>query len=229
MNIKRLVLNNFGLKAIALFLAIFVWILIVGKERAFSEKSFEVNVDYINKHDNIEIKNIYPESVRVEVTGNRRVIGDLTSESFHIEVDLENISKSSRINRWVRDYLQYPEEIEILSVRPRTIEIVTEELVTKEVDVQVRLSGKLGKGLKLLSLTVDPPRVRIRGYKDRIDDIQKIYTKGVIDLSQVKNSYQETMMLDKQEHIIKIEDTSDVQVTLEIEDRNEGRKTSQEP
>lgn len=229
MKLKNLVLNNIGLKAIALVLAIIVWILIVGKERAFSEKSFDVNVDYINKHDNIEIKNIYPEQVRVEVTGNRRIIGQLTDDAFRVEVDLENISKSSRINRWVRDYLQYPEGIEILSVRPRTIEIVTEELTTKEVAVEVRMTGRLPRGLRMVSVSVTPPRVRIRGYKDRIDKIEKIYTKGVINLSELEGSIQESMALDKREHIIKIEGTGAVQVALEIENPNDRSKKSQKP
>jgi YbbR domain-containing protein len=229
MKLKTLVLNNIGLKAIALLLAIIVWILIVGKERAFSEKSFDVNVDYINKHDNIEIKNIYPDQVRVEVTGNRRIIGQLTDENFRVEVDLENISKSSRINRWVMDYLQYPDEIEILSVRPRTIEIVTEELTTKEVAVEVRMTGRLRGGLRLVSVSINPPRVRIRGYKDRIEKIGKIYTKGVIDLSELEGSIQESMALDKREHIIKIEETSEVQVTLEVENPNDRSKKSPRP
>ena len=107
MNFKQILFNNFGLKLTALVLAIFVWIMISGKERAYSEKTLEVNVEYINVAKNIDVRNVNPEKVRVKIKGTSKELTKISPEDFGLKIDLKGTIVATKMNRFVKDYLKY--------------------------------------------------------------------------------------------------------------------------
>lgn len=220
MNIKDYVFNNFGLKLTALFLAIFVWIMISGKERAYSEKTIDVNIEYFNVSKNIDVRSVSPEKVRIKVKGTSKEINKISLEDFKLKIDLKGTNESAKINRFAKDYLDYPENVSIESVYPQWIEIAVEEFDSKDVSVRVIYKGRFKKGIKLVSRRIIPEKVRIFGYKSQIDKINTVYGAGNIDLSNIEESKTITIPLKKRKEILRFEDLDEVKVLIVVENIN---------
>ncbi len=135
-----------------------------------------------------------------------------------MEIDLSTIDKRITITRWVEDHFTKPAQVEITSIHPKSIEITTEEFLTKEVEVALKVKGRLAKPLVRKNTIILPDKVTITGYKSKIEKIQKIYVDETINLSNLKASFSRRMDLDKKKEILKIEEGETVNVTIEIED-----------
>ena len=224
MNFKQIIFNNFGLKLTALVLAIFVWIMISGKERAYSEKNLEVNVEYINMAKNIDVRNVSPEKVRVKVKGTSKELNRISPEDFELKIDLRGTIIATKLNRFVKDYLKYPESISVVSVYPQWIEISVEEFFSKEVPVRILYTGRLSRGVRLVERKVIPEKVGIFGYKSQISKINEVTGADTINLAEINASKTVVIPLKKIEEILRFEGSDQVRVSLVVENEREKKK-----
>jgi YbbR domain-containing protein len=220
MKIKKLITNNFGLKFTAMCLAFFVWAMIAGKERSYSERVMEVRVEYFNVSKNIDVSNVKPEKVRLTVRGTSRELKKINPEEFKIKIDMKDVNEGARLNYYTEDYLQFPKGIQDMEIHPRMIEITTKEFITKEVDVKVWYKGRLKNGIRLIDRRVVPEKVKIFGYKSQIDTITTIEGVEHVNLSEIEESKTIKIPLKKQEEILRFEGTDTVEVFIEVENTN---------
>ena len=223
MVLRRLFFNNFGLKLTALLFAIFVWIQITGKERSYIEKTVEVNTEYINVSRDINVRSVRPEKVLVKIKGTSSEVSNITEDNFKVRVDLKGIRESMKLNFFTEDYLTFPEEANIVSIQPKMIEIIVEELMTKEVQIRVRYMNMLKPGIQLISRSIKPEKVKIVGYKSQIQMINTVNPIESIDLSQITESRTIRLPLKKSEEILKFENTDQVEVSIVVKNQNEKR------
>jgi YbbR domain-containing protein len=220
MMLQRIFLSNLGLKITALVLAFFVWILITGKERSYIERTFDIDVEFVNVSQNIDIRYIRPESVKVEVRGTSNEVNSLSPDVFKLRVDLMGVNETTKLNFFTEDYLESPEGAPVVSIRPKMIEISVEEFLVKEVPVRVKYSKMFKPGVRLIERTVRPDKVRILGYKSQIQNIDMVSPVDSIDLSKIEETQTITLPLKKEEEILKFEDTDTVEVTIVVETRD---------
>ena len=218
-NIRKLFLNNWGLKTSALVLAVLVWASISGRERTFSEKTLKVPVEIFNVSDNMEVVNLRPEEVTVSLKGASKFVAAATTEISPIKIDLKNIKESSKLNYFAEDYLEIPAGVQLISIHPKMIEVYVEEFATREVPVKIRFLGRLKVPLILKEARVIPDRVTVMGYKSQINDIDVVLTEEV-DLSKIGASLTRRIALKQTRDILKFRDHRDVELQLEIEDRS---------
>lgn len=216
-NLKKLILNNWGLKTGALLLAVLVWAIICGRERTFSEKTLKIPVEIFNVSDNVEVVNLRPEEVTVSLKGASKFVAAVTSESHPIKIDLKNINESSKLNYFAEDYLEIPKGVQLISIHPKMIEVYVEEFATREVPVKIRFHGRLPEPLKLKTARVIPDRVTVMGYKSQINSIDMVLTEE-LDLSEIRQSLTRRIALKQTRDILKFRDHRDVELQLEIED-----------
>jgi YbbR domain-containing protein len=232
MKIKRFIFNNFGLKITALFLALFVWILISGKERSYLERTMDINVQYYNISENLDVTNVRPDKVRMTVRATTKELETITAQDFKINIDLKDITEPNRLIYFAEDHLQLPEEMQISDLNPRIhpkmIEITVKELIIREVKVRVRYKGKFKRGIVLIDRRVIPERVKIFGYKSQISDIVEVEAAESINLAEIEQSRTFKISLKKGEEILRFEDTDEVEVFVEVENRNKPKKDEQE-
>jgi YbbR domain-containing protein len=220
MKIKKFITNNFGLKVTALCLAFFVWAMIAGKERSYSERILEVRVEYYNVSQNIDVSSVKPEKVRLTVKGTSKELKNITPEDFKIKIDLKDVTEGTRLNYYTEDYLQSPEGIRNMDVHPRMIEITVKEFITREAAVRVRYKGRLKRGIRLIERRVVPEKVKIFGYKSQIGTITAIEGAEQINLSDIEGSRSFKISLKKQEEILRFEGTDAVDVFIVVENTN---------
>lgn len=217
-NLKKLILNNWGLKASALLLALLTWAVISGRERAYSEKTMKIPVEVFNVSENVEVANLRPEEVTVSLKGDSKFVAAVNPESHAIKIDLKNVKESNKLNYFAEDYLEIPKGVQLVSIHPKMIEIYVEEFATREIPVKIRFRGRLPAPLRLKSAKVVPDRVTIMGYKSQINGIEVVLTEEV-DLDGIERSQNRRIALKQTPDILKFRDTRDVELQLEIEER----------
>ena len=220
MMLKRIFLSNLGLKITALMLAFFVWILITGRERSYIERTIDVNVEYVNLSQNIDIRSMRPERVRVKVRGTSNEIEKMSPDDFKLRLDLMGVTETTKLNFFTEDYLDLPEGTPVVSIFPRMVEISVEEFLAREVPVRVRYTGMFKPGVRLIERTVRPEKVKIFGYKSQIQKITMVSPVEAIDLSKIDKTQTITLPLKKEEEILKFEDTETVEVTIVVETKD---------
>ncbi|MEN8154282.1 MAG: CdaR family protein [Acidobacteriota bacterium] len=224
MNIKKIFFNNKGLKTSAFLLALFVWVMISGRERTYLERSFEINVENQNVSQMIDV-HCRPAKVRVVIRGTSKEIGDITGEDLKLHLDLDNVNDSTRFSIFTEDYLKIPENIEIVSINPKMIEVTVKEFYYKEVPVRVLYSGRMPKGVSLIERKIIPEKVRIFGYKSQIMNINTVFAVDKIDLSKVTENKTLTIPLDKGKGILRFEDSENVSISLIVKNIYEKRNS----
>ncbi|MDQ1350144.1 MAG: hypothetical protein QG657_445 [Acidobacteriota bacterium] len=222
MKIDRLFTANLGLKALALFLALFVWAMITGKERSYAEKNLECRVEYSNVATSIDVSNVRPEKVQLKVRGTTKELARIKPDDFKIMIDLKDISEGTRLSYFTEDYIQLPKGIQILAVQPRMIEITTKEFITKEVAVRIRYKGAVPNGIRLIDRRVAPDKIKISGYKPDIGTITYVEGAEYINLSDFQESRTVRVLLKKEKEILRM-DTDEVEVFVEVEDTHKKK------
>jgi len=216
MKMKSFVFNNFGLKITAVFLALLVWAMITGRERAYLEQILEVSVEYINRAENIDVR-VRPETIRVKVKGTSKELERIKPNDFKVKIDLAGVTEGGRLNYFTEDYLTKPAGMGSLTIHPRMIEITVKEFITREVPVRIRYKGNLKPGVVLLDRRIVPEKVKIFGYKSEVSAIANVDGSEWINLAEIDSDCIIKVPLRKENDILKFEgiDTVDVHITVE--------------
>lgn len=214
----KIVGNNLGLKTGALLLAVLAWAIISGRERTFSEKSLKIPVEVVNVSENVEVSTLRPEEVTVALRGTSKFIAAVNAEDYAIKIDLKNIKESIKLNYFAEDYLDFPREVQLVSIHPKMIEVYVEEFAIREVPVKIRFRGRLPEHLRLKSAKIVPDRIAIMGYKSQVGGIDAVFTEEV-NLEEVTGSLSQRLALKQTPDILKFRDHRDVELQLEIEAR----------
>jgi YbbR domain-containing protein len=223
MHIKNFIFKNLGLRFVALVLAILVWAMISGRERTYSEKTVDVNVEYYGIRENIDVRSVRPDKVRVKIRATSQQLNKITPEDFRIRINLQDVSEGVH-NYWTENYLQIPEGIEIMSIQQKMIEVTVKEFMTREVLTRVRYKGKLKPGIKLVDRIVVPEKVKIFGYKSQIADLEEVEAAEWVNLAEIQESTVIKIPLKKQPEILKFEDTDVVEVHITVENLDKENK-----
>ena len=221
--LKKMFLNNWGLKTSALLLALLVWAIISGREKTYSERTLKIPIEIINVSPNLEVVNLQPEEARVSLKGSANLIARLRPESMAIKIDLKNIVESSRLNYFAEDYLEIPNGLQIISLHPKMIGVNVEEFDAKELPVRVRFRGQLKEPLRMKEFKVIPDRVTIIGYKSQMDNVTFVLTEDV-NLDEIGASQKRKVALKQTRTILKFRDRRDVDLLLEIENMPAKKK-----
>ncbi len=229
MNIKNFVVNNIGLKVLALFLAIFVWAMISGKERSSSETNLDVNVEYFNVPKDIDVRSIQPAKVRLTVQGTTKQLEKIDVGDFQIKINLKDVTEGTRYY-FAENYLIKPEEFtdRDVQIHQRMIEITVKEFMTREVTVRVRYSGNMPQNVRLNDRRVTPDKVKIFGYKTNIASINTINAVKSVNLSEIYESTVIQIPLEKTKEILRFVDGVDsVKVYVDAENLNKPKENKQ--
>ena len=228
MDIRRWFLSNLGLKISALLLALQVWAMVAGKERAYAERSFEIRAETVHLPGKMDIQSIRPDRVSVTLRGRRNLIQKITATDLHLRLDLEGELSSGTRSYFAEDCLLVPPDLEVVSLVPKTIRVTLERLESIEVPVRILYSGHLPEGVELMDRVVKPEKVRIFGLESQIRSISTVYGQEKVALEQFDRTRTVRISLRKEQEILRFEGADQVEVTVVVRNRtpegSEGEK-----
>lgn len=105
---RRLLINNFGLKIIAAFIAFFIWFMVVNGEDPIQTVYIDnINVNIVNGESLLNTNQVYQvlndvdgnetSQTTVRVTGRRSVVSKLRANDFEARADLEELNAMNTV------------------------------------------------------------------------------------------------------------------------------------
>ena len=158
------VLSNLGAVLLSLILAVGVWVLAVQDENPVISGDYKtpIPVTLVGLDDNLSLVGRPVEQVVLTLRATRKIWDEsLRAQDFIVTADLTGLGPG-RHN--VEMAASYPgDEVEILALKPDSLVVTLEEIVTEQVPVEVEVIGEPVFGYEWRNAVSDPTQVQITG------------------------------------------------------------------
>ena len=179
-------INNLGLKIIALIFSALLWLFVVNIDDPINSKVFN-DVSYSVKNEEIVINDGKKykimdedelESIRVVVHARRSVLNKLESKDIKVVIDLRERDTSTGIVPVKASVRGYEENLDVTTeCNPNNVQVKVEDSTTKSFPISVSTENKQRDGYELGEMTTNPERIQISGAKSTIEDIQRVVAR----------------------------------------------------
>lgn len=193
--------RNLSLKIFSLLLALTMWGFVASQRRGEStEFKFTTPLVLKNIPANLEVTSSLLDSVTVLVRVRRDLAKSVNPNQFQVAIDLRNqlpgefeISLSEANIHYNNE--TNPQGVSVLQISPRTIPLVLEATIAKEVSIKPRFAGELARGFTIESITIKPGTVEVRGPNSRLDSLVSVPTRP-LDVQDLRTDVEMLVALD---------------------------------
>lgn len=225
-NMKKRILDHFGLKILSLVIAILIWIIVANVDDYRTTKQISgVEIEFVNGDAITEKNKVYevPEGTTIDIVvkGRRSVVEDLTNEDFKAVADLSKMSVTNAVAVEVSAISSYIAKDLTISYTDNAVVVAVENKMKKQLAITVRANSEVEEGYAIRNKTAAPNLITVEGAESVVNMIEEV----VVDVD-VKNanhsltSYAKPVFLDKNGEVIdstKFEyDVEEVEVSVEI-------------
>lgn len=180
---KRLTVN-FGLKILAFFIALFMWLIVVNIDDPVTDKTYTgIPVQVINEEVVTSANRTYQivddtQEVSVTVTAQRSVLNDVKAEDIVAIADMKEMSLGTQIPIEVKiEGYKYDSAVS----NPRNLQIQIDDEAKNNFPITPTTLGTVREGYVIGELKANPEKVTIRGPKTVIDSINRVVAE--VDVS----------------------------------------------
>jgi YbbR domain-containing protein len=223
--LRRMLLENVGLKLFSLAVSIGLYVMFhgsaTGQRSRFVPVTQMLPIDAAGKVLMSEI----PDKVKVTFSGSQSVLTEI-DKLEDVPVDLRNAPQTFRFSPQV---FRLPAGIDV-EVDPPVLNLEWETRAEKKVDVNAHFSGVLDPALELAEeVRVTPRSLVVRGPRSRVDALREVPTEAV-SLGELGPGLhrKRVALLPLPKHVA-TKDTSEVVVEFLVEARKEQRRLRRLP
>ncbi len=184
--IRKVLFENFALKAAAAVLAVVLWIFVVSKGQ--TEMSLSVPIEYSSIPQGLEISKREVKSANVVIRTHESLSKNIRQEAVKVFVDVGKARKGEGVFPIRKDDIKVPYGASVVSVEPSSLKVVFEETLSKQVPVQPDIAGSPEKGYYVKSVEVKPGEITIEGAKSDVRRIAAVKTEP-IDLTGMTEDF----------------------------------------
>ncbi len=181
-------MKNLGLKVLSISIALVLYLFVHS----------QTNSSVIALVVPVELQNLPPEKIvllptlrqaQVSIKGPSFLIREIaiSAPSFKVRVP-KDVGERFKINLNSEE-LPLPAAVDIVSVEPPEMELILDDLITKNVRVEVPRIGELEESLRLTDLQVSPASVEIVGAMTELKGIESVET-APLDLRTITGNSQ---------------------------------------
>lgn len=164
---KEKLINNLGLKILSIFLAFFVWLIVVNVQNPVNRRSREVTLEIENEQVLTAARKTYEivgkNTVTVNFDVHTRDEYKIRPTDFRAYIDLAELYDVTGSVQVKVEVLNNKELISDTEARPGVIRVETEELQTKPFELAVDTQGEPADGYALNGVTLSPSHVTVEG------------------------------------------------------------------
>jgi diadenylate cyclase len=175
--LHRHVLHNFGLKLLALALAVALWLAVARDPVA--EVAVDVPVEFHNIPENLEINSESVPRAQIWMRGPERIVRRLRSADVYAEIELRGMRVGERTFDLTADQIRQPKELEVVQIVPSQFHLTFDARLTRQVPVHPRVVGNFAPGYEIGHVVAEPSTVTISGPQKRVEAIEAALTDSV--------------------------------------------------
>nr|NIQ38254.1 hypothetical protein [Pseudomonadota bacterium] len=83
--------------------------------------------------------------------------------------------------------IEVPPGVQITSIKPSVVKLVLERIEMRKYAVDTELTGSLPSGLKLESISIEPPEIQLEGPRSQLNKIERVATEP-ISLTEISDT-----------------------------------------
>lgn len=177
---KDYVLENTGLKFLALLITAVLWLSVAS--RPVSEVTLHnVPIELANlpKNPNLIPSKFDTLLATVTLRGPRDTLDNLKADELSVKADMAGVQPGVRVIPLKIDRNRIPSSIDSVQVDPETIHVTVEREVTKEAAIKPRFDGEPPAGYEVYSWKISPDHVQIVGAASQVKPIEDASTETV--------------------------------------------------
>lgn len=178
--VRRLFLDDWVIKAVALVITFALWLGVTGLHAPVGARFKNVALN-LRVSNNIDITNSPEEEVEIAITGDKRKIDQINPRDLVVLLDLTDIQAGDRTVQLspASVGVELPTGVRLIEILPSKIQVNLETVEERDVPVKVETEGALAENFEIYSSTVSPPKVRVRGPSSFIRSLDSVSTEKV--------------------------------------------------
>jgi len=206
--------ENWILKLISLIFALVLWFFVMGERRQEIGLSVPLNLE--NVPSGMMVANEVPNLIDVRISGPRTLLMNLSPQDISISVNLKGLEPGITSFKRLDERLNIPSALRVTRLSPSYVDVKLERVKEKSVPVKVVVSGEPPDGYKLVTVSINPPKVSIEGAESELKNVHQVETEPV-DLSSVQESFSLMVPVAYRGTYTRLTDQAAVEVQVTIE------------
>ncbi len=182
---KRLLIDNIGLKLTAVLFAVILWLIVVNVNNPVRTDQYTVPVTLQNTETVTDAGMIYEvlddtDTVTVTVSAPRLVLQEMEASDLTVVADFNNITQMNTVPLQV-SAKKNAKNIELMSLSHNNLIVELEEAKSKEFPVTLETTGNPAEGYVVGDTSVTPNLVTVTGPARLVDEIHKLVVTVSVD------------------------------------------------
>lgn len=169
--------RNLTAKILAVILAIILWLYVMNEQNPPVEATFTVPLEVRNVMSGLVVEDA-PDTVRVKVRGPRSIIAGVMTKDLKSYIDLRGLGEGQHN---VRVAAAIPSSLNLVEVSPDKVTVRLDTSISRQVPVEVRLTGSAAAGVAVGKVTARPEQITIEGPKSAVNAVERVV--AIVDLS----------------------------------------------
>jgi YbbR domain-containing protein len=210
----RLLLGDVGYKALAVVIALFLWVVARGSSSV--ERGFDIPVVLQGVPDDLVVVDRGADVVNVRLLGTRAALRNFDPESLEYPLEISEAKPGQSDFEVDLSRFDLPRGARVVSRSPSRIELSLERRAGKTVKVKPDLEGTPADGYRVGAISVDPPRVRITGARSEVLRLSEVSTE-TIDVAGATGPVEREVRISAGPGHVWADTPRTVKVTVEVE------------
>jgi YbbR domain-containing protein len=176
--LRRLASQNFGLKIVALALAVAAWWFVAGESKVLV--SFTVPLEIRNVPMGLTMTNKPEQAVDVRLSGPSSLLSGLRPSEISAGVDLTAARAGRQFFTMDDRVVKVPPGIKVQRIFPSSIEVILDRTERRVIPVSVRIGGGAAVRKRVAKVEIDPLSVEIEALPEVFTRMPVVYTEEVV-------------------------------------------------
>jgi YbbR domain-containing protein len=176
--LRRLTSQNFGLKIVALALAVAAWWFVAGESKVLV--SFTVPLEIRNVPMGLTMTNKPEQAVDVRLSGPSSLLSGLRPSEISAGVDLTAARAGRQFFTMDDRVVKVPPGIKVQRIFPSSIEVILDRTERRVIPVSVRIGGGAAVRKRVAKVEIDPLSVEIEALPEVFTRMPVVYTEEVV-------------------------------------------------
>jgi YbbR domain-containing protein len=209
--LRRYVLNDLGLKLLALGIAIGLW-WILGRDPTV-ESIVNAPIEFRHAPPNLLMTSGSPLEVQVVISGPERTVRDMKPSDISAVLDLAGVKPGERTFDLSPRQIHVPRGVTVTRVVPSQIHVDFDPSATRTVEVRPRVIGSFVSGYGITEVSADPATITIEGPENHVNAIDTAITDPV-DVSGVIGKATFTTHVYVADPLVRVQHPAPIHVTV---------------